>query len=166
MYMYMIFCKPIEMLIEMIFMIIFRLTRRPELCIIGVSLAVNLLVLPIYNRADAVQEEERKKQKEMSGWVGHIKKAFKGDERMMMLQTYYRQRNYKPIYAVRSSISVLLQIPFFIAAYHFLSNLDLLFHASCGPIRDLSAPDGLINAFGISINILPILMTVIRMGSR
>lgn len=165
MYMYMIFCKPIEMLIEMIFMIIFRLTRRPELCIIGVSLAVNLLVLPIYNRADAVQEEERKKQKEMSGWVGHIKKAFKGDERMMMLQTYYRQRNYKPIYAVRSSISVLLQIPFFIAAYHFLSNLDLLFHASCGPIRDLSAPDGLINAFGISINILPILMTVINIFS-
>ena len=165
MYMYLIFCKPIEMLIEIIFMIIYRLTHRPELCIIGVSLAVNLLVLPIYNRADAVQEEERKKQKEMSHWVEHIKKAFKGDERMMMLQTYYRQQNYKPIYAVRSSISVLLQIPFFIAAYHFLSNLDLLFHASCGPISDLSAPDGLIKIFGISINLLPVLMTVINIFS-
>lgn len=163
--MYMIFCKPIEMLIEMIFMIIYRLTHRPEICIIGVSLAVNLLVLPIYNRADAVQEEERKKQKEMSYWVEHIKKAFKGDERMMMLQTFYRQQSYKPIYAVRSSISVLLQIPFFIAAYHFLSNLDLLFHASCGPIGDLFAPDGLIKAFGISINFLPILMTAINIFS-
>ena len=31
----------------------------------------------------------------MDHWVKHIKKSFKGNERFMMLQTYYRQNDYK-----------------------------------------------------------------------
>ena len=38
----------------------------------------------------------------------------------------YRQNNYSPTNALRGSVSLLLEIPFFIAAYHFLSNLELL----------------------------------------
>jgi len=81
---------------------------------------------------------------------------------MMMLQTYYRQNNYKPTQALNGSVSLLLQIPFFTAAYQFLSNLKILDGVSFGPIKDLSAPDGLVIIGGIAINILPVIMTGIN----
>lgn len=163
---YNLFVTPIQMIIEFIFSIIYRICDNPGISIIGVSLAVNFLVLPLYKRSDALQDEEREKQAEMKPWLEHIKKNFKGDERYMMTQTYYRQVGYKPIYALRSSISLLLQIPFFIAAYQYLSHLGLLQDASFLCFSNLGAPDQLIPFFGgIKLNLLPILMTSINIIS-
>ncbi len=82
-----------------------------------------------------------------------------------MLNAYYRQQNYKPIYALRSSFSLLLQVPFFIAAYHYLSNQHLLKGSSFLFFRDLGAPDQLIHIGALGINILPIIMTLINVVS-
>ena len=97
----------------------------------------------------------------MKKYVDHIKAHFKGDEQYMILNTYYRQNNYKPIYALRSSLSLLLQIPFFIAAYDFLSNEYTVLSSGFGPIANLGNPDHLLNG----INLLPILMTLINVVS-
>lgn len=43
------------------------------------------------------------KQVQMDHWFRHIRKTFKGDERFMMIQTYYRQNDYKPVYVLRGS---------------------------------------------------------------
>ena len=102
---------------------------------------MNILLLPLYDRADRISREERNRQEAMSQWIGHIKTVFRGDERFMMLQAYYRKQGYRPIYALRSSISLILQVPFFIAAYHFLSNLELLNGYAFHFIRDLGRPD-------------------------
>ncbi len=83
----------------------------------------------------------------------------------MILQTYYRQNHYKPTDALKGSMSLLLEIPFFMAAYNFLSELELLNGAALGPIGDLGAPDALLVIAGVSINVLPILMTVINLIS-
>lgn len=135
-------------------------------CIAGVSLAMNLLALPLYNIADRIQERERSIQKKLERWTLHIKRAFKGDERFMMLSEYYRQNNYHPIYALRSTLSILIQIPFFIAAYHYLRSSELLAGADFWLFKNLGAPDALIpiklGAFSFSVNILPILMTAIN----
>ena len=117
---------PIQILIEFIFGLMYRIFANPGVAIIFVSIAVQLLVLPLYKQSDAMQEQERNKQKEMERWVKHIKKTFKGDERFMMLQAYYREVGYKPAYAIKGSFSLLLQIPFFMAAYNYLSSLSLL----------------------------------------
>ena len=61
---------------------------------------------------------------------------------------------------LRSSLSLLLQIPFFLAAYTFFSNLTLLEGMQLGSISDLSQPDKLISLGKFSINLFPILMTV------
>ncbi len=154
--------------LKLVFEVIFSLAHRvlsPGLSIVVLSLAVNLLVLPLYRRADALQEEERAKEQELSHWVNHIKATFKGDQRYMILQEYYRQNNYSPLHALKGALPLLLQIPFFIAAYQLLSGLEELRGASFGPIRDLSAQDGLIFFFGTRVNILPILMTVINILS-
>lgn len=78
----------------------------------------------------------------------------------MMLSEYYRQNHYHPIFALRSTLSLLIQIPFFIAAYHFLRTNELLSGASWWIIKDLSQPDALIPF--MSLNLLPILMTLIN----
>lgn len=163
---YNIIISPIELVVEVVFELLFRLLGRgytnQGLAVIGVSLAISLLTLPLYRRADAVQQKERDMQKKLSRWVAHIKKTFKGDERFMMLQTYYRENNYSPLSALNGSISLLLEIPFFIAAYHFLSHLVELHGASFGPIADLGLPDRLIHVGSFSFNLLPVLMTAIN----
>jgi len=162
---YNIIIMPLIYIYEIIFSIMNDIFHNPGIAIIGVSLTVQFMVLPLYKRADEMQKAERDKQKAMEKWVKHIKKTFKGDEKMMMLQTYYYEMEYKPIYALKGSLPLLLQIPFFMAAYSFLSNLSLLQGRGFLLIEDMSKQDQLISLFGISINILPILMTVINIIS-
>lgn len=162
---YALFLQPLQILFEVVYGFTDELFNNSGLSIIILSLAMNFLVLPLYKHADKMQEEERDVQEKLKDGVNHIKKSFKGDEKMMMLQTYYRQNNYKPTYVLRSASSLLLQVPFFIAAYRFLSNLESLHNVSFGIINDLSKPDGLITLFGLTINVLPIIMTVINLIS-
>jgi YidC/Oxa1 family membrane protein insertase len=156
---YNIFIMPIELLVEITYSIMESILNNCGLAIIAVSLVIQTIILPLYKRADAIQDEERARQKKMSYWVSHIKKTFKGDERFMMLSTYYRQQGYKSWYPLKSSIAILLQIPFFIAAYHYLSNLEALSEQSFLFIKDLGAPDSIVTIGGFPINILPIIMT-------
>lgn len=162
---YKLILGPLELLFDVIYAWAMQLIRNPGLAIVFLSLAINLLVLPLYKRADAVQEQERETAKRLKPGIDHIKKVFKGDERVMILQTFYRQNNYKPYYALKGTLSLLLEIPFFIAAYNYLSHLQLIQGVSFGPIADLGAPDGLLKIFGLTINLLPVLMTLINIIS-
>ncbi len=156
---------PLKLIFEVIFSVAYDIIGRPGPAIIVLSLVMNILVLPLYRRADAIQEEARDTENKLKDVVAHIKKTFKGDERMMILQTYYRQNNYNPLSVLSGSVSLLLEIPFFMAAYQFLSGVQLFKGVSFGPITDLSEPDGLLLIGGISINLLPIIMTLVNVVS-
>ncbi len=163
---YNIFIMPVESIVEFIFYFMNNIfPDKPAVSIMFVSLVINLLILPLYKRADDMQEQEREKVKSMERWLKHIKKTFKGDERYMMQTAYYRIEGYKPFYAITGSLSLLFQIPFFIAAYHFLSNLDILDGVGFLMISDLGAPDKILRIGGLSLNLLPVLMTVINILS-
>ncbi|MBQ4293825.1 MAG: YidC/Oxa1 family membrane protein insertase [Lachnospiraceae bacterium] len=126
---------------------------------------MNFLALPLYRRADYYALEERRKREEMKPWTDHIKRTFRGDERYMMLNAYYKEQGYHPILALKGSLSLMLQIPFFTAAYRFLSRLSILNGTSFLFLKDLGAEDGLLVIGGTAINVLPILMTVINLIS-
>ena len=162
---YNIIIMPIQIIVEMTYSLMSGILGNKGFAIIAVSLVIQTLILPLYKRADALQEEEMAKQKAMAPYVDHIKKTFKGDERFMMVSTYYRQQNYKMWYPLKSSISILLQVPFFIAAYNYLSKLQELNGVSFAFIRDLSKMDALFSVGGFTINVLPILMTVFNLIS-
>lgn len=160
-----IFIVPLELVFEAIFQFSYYLTRSEGWSIIILSLVVSTLVLPLYKRAEKLESEQRKKEKELSHWVEHIKKHFRGDEKYMVLSAYYRENNYNPLSSLKSSISLLLQIPFFLAAYDLLGvRAAERFAGTGGGLFgfDLGAPDGMIAFAGISINVLPILMTLIN----
>jgi YidC/Oxa1 family membrane protein insertase len=159
---YTLFIFPIEQIIELSYVFGFRIFQSLALSILGVSAAVSVLTLPLYFMAEKHQRSEQNIQKKMKPEVENIKAVFSGDERFMRLSAYYRQKRYHPLYSLRSSISLIIQIPFFIAAYHFLSNLELLKGVSFGPIADLAKPDSLVAVRNFQINILPVAMTLIN----
>ena len=162
---YTLIISPLELLFEVIFSIANRVTGNAGVSIIVLSIVVNFLVLPLYKRADQLQAEERDIQSKMAYRIKRIKKTFKGDERFLMLQEYYRINNYKPIYALKSSASLLLQIPFFIAAYRLLSGMQILQGFSFGFISDLGKEDASFMVGSFPVNVLPILMTLINVIS-
>jgi YidC/Oxa1 family membrane protein insertase len=116
----------------------------------------------LYNVAEYWQQLERNTQKRMKKKIDTIRDVFKGDERYMILSAYYRQNHYHPVYAMRSTFGLLIQIPFFIAAYSFLSHNEALKGAPFLFLSDLSLPDKLLSFGGIELNILPVLMTMIN----
>lgn len=170
-FLYNIIISPIESVVDWIFLFITNKIEEVGVigAVLGVSLAINFLALPLYNIADSLQEKERKIAKSLEYRVKRIKKAFKGDEQFMMLSEYYRQNNYHPLYVLRSSLSILIEIPFFIAAYHYLSHNTLLNGASWWIFKDLGAPDDFfslhLGSYMLRIHILPILMTLINFVS-
>ena len=162
---YTIFIGPLQLVFEIIYTLANRLIDHPGLAIVVLSLVMNFLVLPLYRRSDVMQEEARDIDMKLKKGVDHIKKTFAGDEQMMILQTYYRQNDYKPTDALNGSVSLLLQVPFFMAAYNFLSNLQEIQGVSLGPIADLSVPDAMFSIGGFDINVMPIIMTLVNVIS-
>ena len=156
---YTVLIMPLQLFFEIVFSFAQRFTDNPGLSIVVLSLTMNFLVLPLYKRADAIQEEQREIEKKMQPGIAHIKKVYSGDEKMMMLQTFYRQNHYKPTDVFKESLSLLLQIPFFIAAYQFLSNLSLFEGQPFYLVLDLSRPDQMLPIGGMTLNLLPIFMT-------
>jgi YidC/Oxa1 family membrane protein insertase len=158
---YTIIIYPITQIIEFVFVFAQKLFRETGLSIMCVSGAISVLCLPLYMVAEKWQEIERDIQKRFAPKIIKIKAAFKGDERYMVLSTFYRQNHYHPVYAMRSTFGLLIQIPFFISAYSYLSHLPILQGASFLFIPDLGKPDALLSIAG-GINLLPVLMTLIN----
>nr|MBP8969925.1 hypothetical protein [Lachnospiraceae bacterium] len=93
--------RPLEILFETVFFLVYNRVNKPFATLFALSLIVNILVFPLYRRADKLQSEQREREKAMESRISHIKKTFKGDEKVMMLQAYYRINDYKPVYALR-----------------------------------------------------------------
>jgi membrane protein insertase Oxa1/YidC/SpoIIIJ len=159
---YTIIISPLVQIIEFVYVFFFKISRNAVFSVFGVSLAVSFLSLPLYIMAERWQIVERDTIMRLKPIVNNIKSVFSGDEQFMILSTFYRQNHYHPLYSLRSSIGVFVQIPFFIAAYSFLSHLEILRGISFLSIKDISAPDSLFRIGNITVNILPLLMTLIN----
>jgi len=151
---YNILIFPLVQILNLCYLFFFRIFNSHGISIIGVSVMVSILTLPLYFEAEKWHQLERNIHKKLEPKISKIKSAFRGDERYMVLSTFYRQNHYHPIYSLRGSIGLLLQIPFFIAAYFYLSKLDAIVGTPFLGISNLGAPDGM-----LGINILPILAT-------
>ena len=162
---YTVIIYPIRQVIEFFYVLFSQASKNQGISVIGVSLVFTLLCLPLYVVAEHWQEIERAVQIKMKPQIKRIKKAFKGDEQYMMLSTYYKQQHYHPLMALRSSFGLLIQIPFFIAAYSFLSHLQQLNGTSFLFIKDMGKPDALFSVASFTVNILPVLMTIINLVS-
>jgi YidC/Oxa1 family membrane protein insertase len=164
-FLYHVIVSPLELLVEFVYVFFLKSFENSGIAIACISIVVSMLTLPLYYIADSLQRIERDTRKKLQPGVDRIKAVYKGDERYMILSTFYRQNHYHPAYALRSSVSLMIQVPFFMAAYRFLSHLQQLNGQSFLFLADLGKPDQLLTIGGIAFNVMPIAMTVINIVS-
>ena len=97
-FLYNIVIGPLELILEFFFKLVQVITGNIGIAIISLSFIVTLLTLPLYIVAEKWQEKEREIQIKLKPGVDRIKKAFKGDEQYMILNTYYKQNHYHPLF--------------------------------------------------------------------
>ncbi|MDD4385587.1 MAG: membrane protein insertase YidC [Bacteroidales bacterium] len=149
---------PFTFIIREIFLLGYELTGSYGLSIIILSFIISLGLLPIFMLIEKGKKRNDEIKQRMKIVADEIKRCYKGQERFYYLKTLNRQHGYSPLKALIPILSLLLQIPFFIAAYQFLINYEPLSGIDFLFINDLGAPDGLLG----SVNILPILMTLVN----
>ncbi len=164
-FLFTIIITPIIQILEFFFTLFYEITSNQGIAVIGLSFVVTLCTLPLYMVAEKWEETERNIQKAMKPTIDNIKAVFKGDEQYMIISTYYRQNHYHPLMTLRSSFSLLIQIPFFISAYTFLSHLETLKGVQFLFIKDFGNPDATFHIGTFAVNVLPILMTLINITS-
>ncbi|MCR5251217.1 MAG: YidC/Oxa1 family membrane protein insertase [Lachnospiraceae bacterium] len=150
---------PIEYLMDVLFRRSLMATRSPQAALLVLSIAVSLFTLPLYLRADAMQEAQRKKEADMEGWLTHIRRTFRGDERALITQYYYGIKKFSPAQGLGKLLPLLLQIPFFMAAYRYLGE--------AAPVKDpwFWQPDAALHLGAVSVNLLPLIMTGLNLVS-
>lgn len=153
------FIAPFIYLIKQLFLFSYSLTGNYGVAIILLSFSISLLLLPVFILIENVKKKNDAVKQKMRPLMDEIKSCYRGQERYYYLKTLNRQHKYNPLKALIPTLSLLLQIPFFIAAYRYLEHFEPLKGVGFWFINDLSAPDGLLG----SINILPIAMTIVNL---
>lgn len=151
--------SPFVFIIRTIFEVGYSITGSYGASILFLSFAISLLLLPVFIYIEKAKKNDDLVKKRMQPLVDEIKQVYTGQERYYYLITLNRQFGYSQFKALIPVLSLLVQIPFFIAAYQYLENLEAIKGVSYGPLSDLSKPDHL---FGI-VNILPVIMTVVNL---
>ena len=155
---YYIFIFPLEQVLEVVLHNILKIIPSYGVSIILLSLVVNLFLLKIFLYTDKKAKQEAELKEKLDKRIKSWKSVYKRAKLYAFTQTLYRQHNYHPIYALRSLGGLALQIPFFFAMYEIINKASYLQFVSFLWIDDLSKPDSIM-LFGLSIHILPLLMT-------
>ncbi len=151
--------SPFIFIIKQFFMFSYGLTHNYGAAIILLSFFISVLLLPVFILIEKAKKKDDVIKRKMQPLVDEIKRVYKGQERYYYLKTLNRQHNYSPFKALVPILSLLLQIPFFIAAYQYLEHLEALQGVSFWFIKDLSLADGFLGG----VNLLPIAMTLVNL---
>jgi len=149
--------SPLEKIYKALYLFAYDLTGNYGLALILLSFFTFIVLYPFNKKAQQIQNKEHKVQAILAPQISEIKKQYSGREQYEQLQWLYRRYGYHPLYAIRSALGLLLQIPFLTAAYYMLSGLAEIQGVSWGMIPNLGSPDHLLGG----INILPFVMTLV-----
>jgi YidC/Oxa1 family membrane protein insertase len=133
--------------------------------IMALSLAVNVLMLPLSRLADRFQQQVNETEARIAPELQHIKKHFRGEEQAAKILALYKTERVHPLYSLKSLVGVAVVIPVFIGAFDMLAENIYLLNTGFLWIADLSRPDDFFDLpfrlpfFGDELNLLPFLMT-------
>ena len=112
---------PFENFVWLAFHLGLRLTDSVGTAIFFLALAIGIIILPISMWARGLQQHHDFKKAQLAPMFSEIHEAFSGQERFTILSTLYKQNGYHPILTVCSAASLVVQVPFLIATYQFLT---------------------------------------------
>jgi YidC/Oxa1 family membrane protein insertase len=152
---------PIIEAMRVVLVALHQLTGSYGVAIILLSVVVRLVTAPISNIAARAGARDREVQLAMESEFREIRATSKGRERFERTEALYNKHNYHPIKSVASLLPLFLQIPFLLAALFLLSDYPPLTREPFLWIPDLLKPDGLLPLGSVSINVLPLLITLV-----
>ena len=141
------------------------LFNDPGWAVVGMSVLLSLLLTPLYIWIERRKNSDKAKSAPMQAEIDKIEAVYSGRERFYYTREIQRRYKYSPWTAMIPTLGLLVQIPFLLAAYHYLLELPIFSGASFWYIKDLSKPDTIATVAGFPVNLLAILMTVINLVS-
>ena len=161
MFLYNILVEPLIYLLNIIINICDDiLILNPLLAIFFISFIVNFLSYPVFAKIEELCKKDNDIYQKLQPRIDSIKRNFKGQERRMILATYLRQNKYHPLLAhFKQSLIIFLQVPIFVACYIVVCENPLFQSPVLEQINEF------IKSSIIPIRTLPILMTLINIGS-
>jgi YidC/Oxa1 family membrane protein insertase len=147
------------------------LVGHPGVAIVALAVSVKLLLLPLTAVAERLQEKVNATQARLQPGIDAIKAAHRGEERARRTLALYREEGVHPLYALKSLLGFLIQLPVFIAVFDMLAEDFDLYRVSFLWIRDLSRPDELLRLpmclpfFGCHLNLLPFVMSGVSLAA-
>ena len=159
---YLLTIYPLELFYRITYIALAGLCDGYGIALLFLSMVTYCIFSPLKKLTSSVQQQESAIQAVLTPQVAKIKAESKGEERQHRINALYKRYSYHPLYALRLSFGIFLQIPFLCAAYFMLLTLPEIKSqpAFWGIVQDLGSPDALL--FG-TINVLPILMTVVNL---
>ena len=149
--------SPLIKIYKALYLLAYDITGNYGISLILLSFFTFVVLYPFNKKAQQVQNKEHKIQAVLAPQIEELKKRYKGQEQYENLQWLYHRYGYHPVYAIRSALGFIFQIPFLTAAYYMLSGLAEIRGVSWGIIPDLGTPDHLLGG----INLLPFVMTMV-----
>jgi|GEM_PF-964750 len=157
----MIVFEPIIWILRILYEFNLSITGSYGFSIIMLSVEVTLIMTPLYIIAEKWKISEQNIQFQMKKDIESIKNNYSGQKRFLLIKETHQLFGYKTWYSLRVSFGLVIQVPFFLAAYNFLSHYSGFSGISYGLLSDLSSADRLF--FGNPL--MPILMTGINLFS-
>lgn len=148
---------PLIKVYKALYLFAYDITGNFGLALVLLSFFTFVVLYPFNKKAQEIQNKEHKIQSILSPQIDDIKKQYSGHEQYEQLQWLYQRYGYHPLYAIRSALGLIFQIPFLTAAYYMLSGLAEIQGVPWGFVPDLGTPDHLLGG----INILPFIMTLV-----
>lgn len=157
--------KPLAGFLGWIFEGVYGISDNYGISLIVLSIIVNIILIPVYYPIEKLKKRNKEKQKDMDSELDEIKEVYKGQERFYYVNALHRQYKYNPLRSLVPSLGLLIQIPFFMAAYYMLSHYSGYSGHSFLFISDLSIPDGSVDLGYSALNVLPVIMTLLNVVS-
>ena len=135
--------------------------------IILLSLLFKICIMPVNVLLTRSQRKVSHIQARLAPELEAIKINFSGEEAHEKFMEAHKAQGVTPFYTLKPLLPTLAPLPFMIAIFNVLGDLDLIVGHSFLWIRDLAYPDAIFNIginiplLGDTINLLPILMTVL-----
>ncbi len=139
----------------------YMLTQNYGLAIMLLSGLVSVLLLPLQLWADKLQQKDFNEKDAMRWALDSISRLANAQKKFYYTHYIYKKYKYRPIKSLRSLIGLLIQLPFFLAAYFMLGSFSDFSGQSFLIIKDLATPDALLKGY----NFLPLFMTLVNLLS-
>lgn len=160
-FLYTLCIAPLEALYQSLYDFFVFLTGSYFWSLLCLSVFSVIIFTPLKRLANKAAEKEKKIHTILDPQLLKINEESSGAGRQARTKALYRRYAYHPVYALRSSFGIALQVPFLCAAYYMLRDHQGVKGQAVLFINDLSLPDGLLGG----INILPLLMTAINIAA-